>query len=356
MTLSGAPAPVRVLDLSVWRPGPYATQLLAEWGADVLKVEPPGGDPMRTFPALFRQHNAGKRSMVLNLHDPDDHRRCRELATGADVVVEGFRPGVVDRLGVGYADIRRDNPAVVYCSISGFGQTGPLSAVPGHDVNYQAWAGTLSPQGEPPPSSPPLPLADLAAGTMAAFSVTAALLRRATAGGGGCFIDLSMADVLATWTGAADAGGDPATRVVPGYGTFATADGSHLALGVVNEDHFWAALCDTLHLAHRRDTPFTRRQADNLALQHEVAEAIRRRPLHPLVDDLLAAGVPAAPVLDRAGMLAVPHFTVRGSVTADRHGAPRTGRAVVPTDGPPAPSAAEPPELDQHRGAGWHPR
>src|SRR2546429_6031418 len=95
---------VRVLDLSVWRPGPYATQLLAEIGADVLKVEPPGGDPMRQYPELFLSLNANKRSIVLDLKDPADRARALELAAEADVVVEGFRPGVTDRLGVGYAE------------------------------------------------------------------------------------------------------------------------------------------------------------------------------------------------------------------------------------------------------------
>src|SRR4051794_15942738 len=141
---------VRVLDLSVWRPGPYATQLLAEIGADVLKVEPPGGDPMRSYPELFDSLSANKRSIVLDLKDDDDRARALELASHADVVVEGFRPGVVARLGVAYDDVRTVNPSVIYCSVSGMGQDGPLALAPGHDANYQAWAGALSPEGREP--------------------------------------------------------------------------------------------------------------------------------------------------------------------------------------------------------------
>src|SRR5438093_11930092 len=147
---TGLLAGLRVLDLSIWRPGPYATQLLAEIGADVLKVQPPGGDPMRAYPDLFASLNANKRSLVLDLKDDVGRSRALELAADADVVMEGFRPGVAERLGVGDEDVRAVNPAVIYCSISGMGQDGPLALSPGHDLNYQAWAGVLAPDGRPP--------------------------------------------------------------------------------------------------------------------------------------------------------------------------------------------------------------
>ena len=118
-------AGIRVLDLSIWRPGPYATSLLVALGADVLKVEPPGGDPMRHYSGLFDVINAGKRSVELDLKDEGNRSRALELAAGADVMVEGFRPGVMARLGLDYDAVRRVNPSVVYCSISGYGQSGP---------------------------------------------------------------------------------------------------------------------------------------------------------------------------------------------------------------------------------------
>ena len=138
---------VRVLDLSIWRPGPYATSLLVALGADVLKIEPPGGDPMRPYAELFQSINAGKRSVVLDLKGGDDRTRALELAAEADVLVEGFRPGVMARLGLDDQAVRAAHPGLVYCSISGYGQNDPRAALPGHDVNYQAWAGALSPEG-----------------------------------------------------------------------------------------------------------------------------------------------------------------------------------------------------------------
>ena len=137
---------IRVLDLGIWRPVPYATQLLAEMGADVIKVEPPDGDPMRVFPGLFAILNAGKRSVAADLKDADQRAVVLDLARDGDVVIEGFRPGVAARLGVGPDDVRAINPRAVYCSISGFGQDGPMRDVSGHDLSYQALAGLLEPR------------------------------------------------------------------------------------------------------------------------------------------------------------------------------------------------------------------
>src|SRR5256885_13394137 len=212
---------VRVFALSVWRRGPYATQLLAEIGADVLKVEPPGGDPMRSYPGLFDSLNANKRSIVLDLKSDGGRARALELAARADVVIEGFRPGVVARLGVAYDDVRAVNPAIVYCSLSGMGQRGPLALAPAHDLNYQAWAGALRPEGNEPVVGR-LPIADLAGGVFSAFAICAAIVRRQRSGEGE-YIDVSMSDVLATWTGAVAPraeGADPTARGVPGYGLF----------------------------------------------------------------------------------------------------------------------------------------
>ena len=174
---------VRILDLGIWRPVPYATQLLVEMGADVIKVEPPGGDPMRVFPELFAVLNAGKRSIVIDLKDEDGVAEVLALAADADAVMEGFRPGVADRLGVGYEALRTINPAIVYCSISGYGADGPLAQVPGHDVNYQAYAGVLRPRGGAP-SFGSLPVGDLGAGVTAAMATIAACLRARTTGEG----------------------------------------------------------------------------------------------------------------------------------------------------------------------------
>jgi crotonobetainyl-CoA:carnitine CoA-transferase CaiB-like acyl-CoA transferase len=350
---------VRVLDLSIWRPGPYATQLLAEMGAEVIKVEPPGGDPMRVYPDLFASLHADKRSIVLDLKSDDGRARALELAAEADVVIEGFRPGVAARLGVDDAAVRAVNPSVVYCSISGLGQDGPLALVPGHDLNYQAWAGVLAPTGGPP-VVPAVPVADLAGGMAAAMAICAAVVRQLRTGEGER-IDVAMTDVLATWTGAAsarstlDAEEHAGGHGVPGYGTFATADGRHLALGVLSEDHFWSALCRVLGLDDLIAFGFADRLGRIAELQGRVADAIRARPRDELVDVLLAADVPVAPVADREDMLANPHLGARGIVTSDPWAPVAVGHPVVLTHHP-AGREAPPPEVDQHRGASFAPR
>jgi crotonobetainyl-CoA:carnitine CoA-transferase CaiB-like acyl-CoA transferase len=327
---------VRVLDLSIWRPGPYATQLLAERGADVIKVEPPGGDPMRVYGGLFDSLNAGKRSVMLDLKDAAGRRAALDLAAEADVVVEGFRPGVVARLGVDYTAVAAVQPAIVYCSISGFGQTGPLAVAPGHDLNYMAWAGSLAPE-RGAPRWPAVAMADLAGGMAAALAISTALVAHARTGGGR-HIDIAMTDVLATWTGAVSSAATnvgTTQRGSPGYGIFATADGGHVTLGIVTEDHFWRPLCDVLGFTAERDLGFPDRLARVGELQERLTEVIATRTRDALVADLLAAGVPAAPVFDRAEMLSSDQIRSR-EVFADAL--------------PPAPG------LDEHRGASFFAR
>ncbi len=327
---------LRVLDLSIWRPGPYATSLLVALGADVLKIEPPGGDPMRHYPGLFAPINAGKRSVELDLKDGDGRLRALALAVEADVLVEGFRPGVMVRLGLDDAAVRARNTRIVYCSISGYGQHGPRATFPGHDVNYQAWAGALTPEGGTG-ALPPLPTADLAAGMTAAFGICAAVIGRG-ASGTGTFLDISMTDVMATWTGPAGAG-SPGQKTpsppVPGYGLFTTARGGQVTLGVVNEQHFWSRLCDHLGLGELAGLGFDERCRRGEEMQRAVAAAVATRERDTLVADLAAAGVPVAPVLDRQEVLAsgpFPSFPIRLPL-------PGTAGAV--------------PELDQHRGEGF---
>jgi crotonobetainyl-CoA:carnitine CoA-transferase CaiB-like acyl-CoA transferase len=335
---------LRVLDFSIWRPGPYATSLLVPLGADVLKIEPPGGDPMRHYTGLFASINEGKRSVELDLKDAAGRARALELAGEADVLVEGFRPGVLARFGLDASAVRAANPAAVYCSISGYGQDDPRALLPGHDVNYQAWSGALTPEGGPATRVPQLPTADLAAGMTAAFGICAAVLGRATSGEGAT-LDISMTDVLATWTGPSgsrpaagpDSPPEPAAPI-PGYGLFTTADGGQVALGVLNEQHFWAGLCDDLGLEAVRDLGFEERCRRGASLQEMVGRAIAAQDRDAVVSRLVAAGVPVAPVLDRAGMLAAgpfPRFPIR-----------------LGLDHAPGPV----PALDAHRGQGFPPR
>jgi crotonobetainyl-CoA:carnitine CoA-transferase CaiB-like acyl-CoA transferase len=345
----GLLAGVRVLDLSVWRPGPAATQLLAEIGAEVIKIEPPTGDPMRIYPDLFSSLNANKKSVALDLKDDVDRKRALDLAQQSDVIVEGFRPGVVARLGVGYNDVSALNPSVVYCSISGLGQTGPLSMASGHDLNFQAWAGLLAPEGGEPVSAA-VPVADLATATTAAFAISAALFRRQHTGEGE-YIDLAMADVLATWTGASApkaVGSGDGPQHVPGYGIYETADG-YVTLGVVNEDHLWGLLCRALTLPYA-EVPFVERMARADELETVLRQVLSERQGQEVVETLLAAGVPVAPVNDRIAMLDHPHFIARGIAKADPWRNPATGYPVRFTHHP-AQRTTPPPTIGQHSDA-----
>lgn len=263
-------AGVLVADLTCTGPGPYCTQLLHRLGARVIKFEPPYGDVTRLFPELFRSLNAGKESVVADLRSLDDLRMFLAVGRKADVVTEGWRPGVADRLGVGYETIRALNQSVVYCSLSGYGLEGPLRDRPGHDVNYLAASGLLRLlAGERAPSVPGLPLADLAGGLMAALRIVAGL-HQASSSSRGCHIDSSVAGAVRNWVEVVGPSGTAALDLLqrlPAYGLFETADGELLSLGIVHEDHFWDRLCE---LIGRRDL-----QGIDFGQRNERAEELR---------------------------------------------------------------------------------
>ncbi len=346
---------MRVLDAGIWRPVPHATQMLADLGAEVLKIEPPGGDPMRTFPQLFRDVAGHKRSIELNLRTPEGRGRALELAAGADVFCEGWRPGVAARLGVAYDDVRAVNPSIIYCSVSGYGQTGPNVERPGHDVNYQALAGALAPRPGEPPAIPRVPLADLAAGTIAAFCITAAWAKRVQTGEGER-IDVAMADVVASWSGTSSdnvlEGRTGPTPGSAGYGVFACADGGWITLAVISEDHFWQAVCDGLDLAPdlrglghlaRLDRFDECQGAIEVACAHlSRAEALKR---------LTRTGAPVAPVYEPAEMTADEQFRSREVVLDAGDGTARLGFPAQLRVHPPRPPGPAP-SVDGDRD-GW---
>ena len=314
---------IRVLDLGIWRPAPFATQLLAELGAEVTKVEPPGGDPMRVFPDLYRTLNHEKRVVEHDLKDDVGRLDVLELAADSDVVVEGFRPGVADRLGIGFEEVVKVRPHVVYCSISGFGQDGPLAQLPGHDLNYQAWSGVLATRA-PDVHRGGVPIGDLAGGTHAALAICAALIGR-HASSPAVHLDVSMADVLMTWA-APQPGGDlvpsegtDGSSSFPGYGTFDCADG-HVTLGILTEQHFWTSLCEVLALDDLVAIETVGRAARMRELRGRIAAAFATRARDDVVAELVAAGVPVAPVLSPADATRLEHFVARGVSTPQADG------------------------------------
>ncbi len=327
---------MRVLDAGIWRPVPHATQMLADLGAEVCKLEPPGGDPMRAFPQLFRDIASHKRSVVVDLRTDAGRARALALAAEHDVFCEGWRPGVADRLGVGYDAVRAVNPMVIYCSISGYGQTGPLVTQPGHDLNYQALAGAVGarPGDEIVPAIPRVPIADLAAANVAALLICAAWAKRLQTGEGER-IDVAMADVIASWVGphegTAHRESDEPVRGSPGYGVFETADAKYLTLAVISEDHFWAAVCDALEIERLRDLSYAQRLARVEACNAAVAAAVGRLDRDTAIERLTGAGAPVAPVLAATESGRHPQFRTR-QVFLDDDGDTRTafpGRLTV---------------------------
>ncbi|MDP9333096.1 MAG: CoA transferase [Actinomycetota bacterium] len=341
---------MRVLDAGIWRPVPHATQMLADLGAQVLKIEPPGGDPMRTFPQLFRDIAGHKRSIELDLRSAEGKARALELVADADVFCEGWRPGVAARLGLSYDDVRARNPSIIYCSVSGYGQTGPNVARPGHDVNYQALAGALAPRDGEEPMIPRVPIADLAAGTIAAFCICAAWAKRIRTGEGER-IDVAMADVVASWSGTSSGnvlrGRTQPTRGSAGYGVFACSDGGWITLAVISEDHFWRAVCVGLDLAlDLRELRHLERVDRFDECQAAVAAACAGLTSGEALARLTEAGAPVAPVLDPSEMAAHEQFREREVVFDAGDGTARLGFPARLQEHPPRPPGPTP-EVDQ---------
>jgi crotonobetainyl-CoA:carnitine CoA-transferase CaiB-like acyl-CoA transferase len=255
---------VRVLDLSRLLPGAYCTQLLQAQGAHVTKIEPPAGDPIRALPggaAYFDALHRSKQLLTLDLRTEAGRNTLRRRIVDADVLVEGFRPGVMERMELGYPALAAINPALVYCAITGYGSSGPMARRAGHDLNYLARSGALSlmPLREGAPAIPGLQVADLAGGLQAAFLIAAALVARAQTGRGSR-VEVSMTGLMRSWTtlprAARRAGvpGLPLTGEVPCYHVYAVADG-FLTVAALESD-FWAAFCQAIGREDLKDRQF----------------------------------------------------------------------------------------------------
>jgi crotonobetainyl-CoA:carnitine CoA-transferase CaiB-like acyl-CoA transferase len=236
-------AGVRVVDFSMFVPGPFCSAIFADLGAEVIKVEAPRGDPGRAYvPVQFRMENRNKRSLALDLKKPEAGAVVAKLAERSDIAIEGFRPGVAQRLGIDFQSLSSFNSKIIHCSISGYGQTGPWRERPGHDVNYVAAAGALAYSGQwlKAPVRSSLPLADMAGGAFAAIAILAALQERNTTGKG-VALDLSLFESAFFWAAmrhSLDARVDPRAHIFPVNDVFETADGKRLTLGIL-EEHFW---------------------------------------------------------------------------------------------------------------------
>ncbi|MBN2158085.1 MAG: CoA transferase [Spirochaetes bacterium] len=295
---------ITILDLSTQVPGPYCSMLLGDLGADVIKIEQPGiGDSARLLPFLFNGINRNKKSMVLDLKSPEGKKIFRELAARADVVLEGFRPGVTENLGIDYEALQNLNPGIIYCSITGYGQNGPYRENSGHDVNYLGISGLLSLAGESANSCriPELPVADLAGSMFAALSILSALIQREKTAAGQ-YIDVSMTAAVFSWLSASlgaglnNANAGPPV-FLPHYGVFKTKDGRSLTLGIVHEEHFWKNLCTVINLGDMSQLKLL----DRIVKREELHAALQSAFLLKNRDEWIAllseADVPCGPVL-----------------------------------------------------------
>jgi crotonobetainyl-CoA:carnitine CoA-transferase CaiB-like acyl-CoA transferase len=348
-------AGIRVVSLAEQFPGPFATLLLGDLGADVVQVErPTGGDPSRAFPGLYEALNRGKRSVALDLKDADGAAAFGQLIAQADVLLEGFRPGVLARLGFGPDELLPRHPRLVYVSVSGFGQDSPLRNHPAHDLTYQAMAGLLDSGQSEPPQTPVLSLADLSAGMFAAFAALSGVLAAKNTGRGGHY-DVAMFDTLLTFAATRlvpRANGQPADTLGldPGYGLFATADGTWISLSIAFEDHFWKALCVALNLPDLADVSADTRVDGRERLRSVIAARILERPVAHWDEVLLGSGVPYGRVNTLEDLLDDPNVAARHMIQSipTRDGQRSFVRQPLIVDGVPHGPTRGTPRLGEH--------
>ena len=369
----GPLAGVRVLDFTRVLAGPAASLALADMGAEVIKIEPPGtGDETRTFPPIrdgeshyFLSVNRGKKSIVIDLKSPEGVQLAKDLAAKCDVVVENYRPGVMDRLGLGYEVLSADNPGLIYCAISGYGQTGPLKDNPSFDIVLQAMSGALSVNGEKDgaPIKHALPIGDLAGGINGPIAILGALYERARTGQGR-YIDISLMDGLIGLLGYLAqlvffTGEDPKPQgsqhlnLVP-YGSFPARDGAIIVACLTNG--FWGRICTALGCPEMTDDPrydtLDKRRTARDEVNAIVSAATSLKTVEELVAVFTEHQVPHAPVLGIGAALAQPQTTARGMVVEVEH--QRLGKIPMVNrpmtfEGQEAPAA--PPVLGQHTDA-----
>lgn len=363
---------IRVLDFTRVLSGPAAALALADLGAEVLKIEPPGaGDETRTFPPIrdneshyFLSINRGKKSIVIDLKTEAGVTLARDLAARCDVLIENYRPGVMDRLGLGYETLSAINPRLIYCAISGFGMTGPLRDRPSFDIVMQALSGALSVNGEPgrEPTKLGIPLGDLVGGVNGPIGILAALYERSLTGRGR-LIDISLLDGLIGMLGylpqlAWFTGEDPRPQgsqhpnLVP-YGVFPASDGSIVIACLMNS--FWANICRALDMEDwiedaRFDT-LEKRRNTRATVNERISAATSQKTVDELVEVFTEHQVPHAPILGIREALSQPQAVARDMVVETEHPSlgliPIVNRSIrFPGDTQPVPTA--PPVLGQH--------
>ncbi len=323
----------RVLDLTRLLPGPYCTMLLADFGAEVIKVEDPdSGDYARAFypkiagnSAMFHSLNRNKKSVCLNLKLPEDKQVFLEMVKNADVVVESFRPGVMERLGLGYEKLKAVNPGLVYCAITGYGQTGPYANRPGHDLNYLSYAGLLNLMGEKDgkPIIPATTIADIGGGAYPAVTgILMALLNKEKTGKGQ-FVDISMLDNVISWMQtllpeylATSKNPKRGEQMLDGgkacYAVYETIDGRYISVGAL-EPKFWTAFCKAIGKSEfipLQDDPLDKQ----LQLKREIQRITLTKTLSEWMEVFSEIDACVSPVLTFQEMIKDPQIISRGMI------------------------------------------
>ncbi len=371
-TWPGPLSGIRVLDFTRILAGPAASLALADLGAEVIKIEPPGsGDDTRTFPPLregeshyFLSINRGKKSIVIDLKNPAGLGLAKDLAAKCDILIENYRPGVMDRLGLGYEALRAINPGLIYCAISGYGMTGPMKDRPSFDIVLQAMSGALHMNAEPgqPPMKMGIPMGDLVGGISGPIGILAALFDR-TRTGKGRLIDVSLVEGLIglnaylpqlAWFSGEDPQpqGSQHAYLVP-YGIFAARDGSIVIACLTNA--FWAKTCAALGMddwAHDpRFTSVEGRRDARAEINARISAATSARSMAELQALFIAHEVPHAPILSVLDALNSPQSQARGVVVEAEHRTlgtiPLVNRPIRFADEAQAPVTA-PPVLGEH--------
>ncbi len=342
-TGSNRPKPlagVRVLDLTRLLPGPMCSLYLADLGADVLKIEDTAaGDYARGFGVgagetspFFRLLNRNKRAMRLDLKQAAGREVFLRLAQDADVVIESFRPGVMDRLGVGYATLSNANPRLVYCAITGFGQDGPYRDRAGHDINYLGYAGALDQIGNAggPPAIANIQIADLLGGSLPAAVGILAALYDARATGRGRLVDVSMTDAVAAHMvfptiahllhgHTRPRGEDVITGAMPYYNAYRTADDRYMAVGAM-EPKFWEAMCDALARPDLKPRQSPASAAESAAVKGELASVFASRTQAEWIEVFARHDCCVTPVLTPEEAMRDPQLSARGVFRDDGRG------------------------------------
>ncbi|NWN92243.1 CoA transferase [Marinobacter adhaerens] len=331
--MAGPLASMKVLDFSTLLPGPYATMLLADMGAEILRIEAPDRpDLVKVMPPFDGKFSTassylgrGKQILPLNLKQEGSVEKVKELVKEYDIVIEQFRPGVMERLGIGYETLKAINPGLIYCAITGYGQTGPYKDRAGHDINYLAIAGVASHSGRADSGPPPMgiQIADVAGGSHhAVMGILAAVVHRQQTGEGQ-FVDVSMTDAAFALNGmagaAALAGGqpqNPESGMLNGgtfYDYYQTRDGRWLSVGSL-EPQFSARLCDTLGLSDMKSLTLSQKPEDQQALKTAIKEKIAARTFVEWQEIFAEVDACVEPVLTIEEAAEHPQLQARGMV------------------------------------------